>query len=350
MRGPDATADLARRLLAGAWVVDDLATVPEDFTGVAVTRAGRAWVGATRELRQAPQGGGERVLAERNRREALVAETELTASAERAALGAVEAAAQAVAAAEATREAAERERREAGRALAAAQEAERRSGWLIDERRAAPDQGSSAVRRAQVEGELAAERRVAERAAREREERAAAIERLRVSVARDTALAPAAARLAEVLRDALEAVTARVATIEEELLADRREGEGVAAELRTCAGLEAEIQQRLRECGDAVTTAEVRAQQARDQEAEASSELRQVAERLGLDAEPAEEPLDAEAAAALRERIGRLQRRREQLGPVNPLAKAEYEEALAHVEELEASAPTWRPRCASCAR
>jgi chromosome segregation protein len=28
-------------------------------------------------------------------------------------------------------------------------------------------------------------------------------------------------------------------------------------------------------------------------------------------------------------------RRREQLGPVNPLAKAEYEEALAHVEELE---------------
>ena len=29
-------------------------------------------------------------------------------------------------------------------------------------------------------------------------------------------------------------------------------------------------------------------------------------------------------------------RRREQLGPVNPLAKAEYDEALAHVEELEA--------------
>ena len=28
-------------------------------------------------------------------------------------------------------------------------------------------------------------------------------------------------------------------------------------------------------------------------------------------------------------------RRREQLGPVNPLAKAEYDEALAHVEELE---------------
>ncbi len=38
---------------------------------------------------------------------------------------------------------------------------------------------------------------------------------------------------------------------------------------------------------------------------------------------------------ALAGRIERLQRRREQLGPVNPLAKDEYEEAVAHVEELE---------------
>ena len=34
-------------------------------------------------------------------------------------------------------------------------------------------------------------------------------------------------------------------------------------------------------------------------------------------------------------RIDRLARRREQLGPVNPLAEQEYEEAIAHVEELE---------------
>ena len=265
VRGPDAAAALARRLLAGAWVVEDLSAVPDDFPGVAVTSAGRAWIGASRELRQAPRGGTERVLAERNRRDALIAETAVAAGAENTALAAVEAARQAVAAAESTRETTERERREADRALAAAQEDERRAGWLIDERRAAPDQGSSAVRRAQVEGELAAERRVAERAARERAERAAAIERLRVSVARDTALGPAAARLADVLRSALEAVTTRVASIEEELLADRREGEGVAAELRACASLEAQIQQRLRECGDAVTAAEVRAQQARDQ-------------------------------------------------------------------------------------
>src|SRR5207302_4826373 len=34
-------------------------------------------------------------------------------------------------------------------------------------------------------------------------------------------------------------------------------------------------------------------------------------------------------------RVERLARRREQLGPVNPLAKREYEDAVAHVEELE---------------
>ena len=56
----------------------------------------------------------------------------------------------------------------------------------------------------------------------------------------------------------------------------------------------------------------------------------------GCPDEPAEQPLDAEAAGALRARIERLVRRREQLGPVNPLAKAEYDAAVAHVEELEA--------------
>ena len=47
------------------------------------------------------------------------------------------------------------------------------------------------------------------------------------------------------------------------------------------------------------------------------------------------QPLGDEARADLEARIERLARRREQLGPVNPLAKDEYAEAVAHVEELE---------------
>jgi chromosome segregation protein len=154
-------------------------------------------------------------------------------------------------------------------------------------------------------------------------------------VARDQRLAPAAQRLAATLEIAGAAVLTRVEVLEAELAADREAGEGVASELRACAAEEAQIQQRLRERGEAVTVGEVRAQQARDQEAEAALELRALAERLGLSDEPAEEALDDEAAEALRGRIDRLVRRREQLGPVNPLAKQEYEEAVAHVEELE---------------
>jgi chromosome segregation protein len=73
----------------------------------------------------------------------------------------------------------------------------------------------------------------------------------------------------------------------------------------------------------------------RDRAAENRTELERIAQRLGLDATPSEEALDEDARADLAARIERLARRREQLGPVNPLAKQEYEEAVAHVEELE---------------
>jgi chromosome segregation protein len=335
VRGPDATLALARRLLENVWVVDELDALAESFTGVAVTRDGVAWDARAAELRRAPRGAEDRVLVERNRRDSLVAESELAARAEHGALAAVETAAQAVAAADATREEADRARREAGRACAEAQEAERRAAWLIDERRAAPDQGAGAVRRAQLQGELAAEQRVARRAAEERAQRAAAIERLTGQIARDEQLGPVAAGLEAVLVTAHAAVDERATLLQAELEEDRRAGEGVAAELRACAAGEAEIQTRLRDCGEQVTAAEVRAQQARDQEGEATQTLSALATRLGLEPEPAAEPLDPEQAQALRARIERLLRRREQIGAVNPLAKQEYEEAIAHVEELE---------------
>lgn len=335
VRGPEPALGLARRLLANTWVVDDLEQLPPAFLGVAVTRTGRAWFGFTRELRQAPRGGSERVLAERNRRDGLIAESERAVQAEHAALAGVEAAATAVAAADTSRDEADKAKRDADRACAQASEEERRATWLIEERRKAPDQGEAAVRRAQVQGELAAEQRVAERAARERAERAARIQRLGGALTRDRALLPVARRLIEALDGALGAVRVRVEALDAELAADHEAGEGVAATLKACAAEEAEIQGRLRERGEAVTAAEVRAQQVRDAERDAAEELGTLAERLSLEAEPATEALEPEAAESLRARIERLQRRREQLGPVNPLAKAEYEEALAHVEELE---------------
>jgi chromosome segregation protein len=333
--GDERVLATAQRLLSDAWLVEEIEKLPPGFSGVAVTRAGRVWHGRRREMRQAPQGGEERVLAERSRREELIAASQDALQIEQAARAACKLADGAVATADASREQTDRSFREAAQALTAATEEARRAGWLIEQRRAAPQQGASAVRRAQIEGELAAERRAAERAERERAERARRIERLRARTAADRALAPQAERLAVALERVAAAIGARVGELEGQLAAGRAEGEGLAARLRACASEEAQVQAQLRERGEAVTSAEVRAQQARDHNADAEHELALLAEQLGLPAEPAEQPLAPEQAQALRERIERLRRRREQLGPVNPLAKDEYEAALAYITELE---------------
>jgi chromosome segregation protein len=120
-----------------------------------------------------------------------------------------------------------------------------------------------------------------------------------------------------------------------ELDAERDAGDRLAAELRACAAREAELGALRKARGEDVTRAEVGAQRVRDQSADAERELTGLADRLGLEAEPAETPLGEEERAALHGRIERLARRRGQLGPVNPLAQREYAEAVEHVEELE---------------
>jgi chromosome segregation protein len=398
---------LTRRLLADAWVVERLEDLPEDFAGLAVTPRGRVWFASYGEVRQVTEGGAERVLARRNEREQLLTATEAAATAEHAARAAAEHAQAECHEADAACEEAEGALREVTRAHARALEQERHAAWLVEQRRAAPDQGPLAVRRAQLEGELAAERRQAERVAREHAERVARLERLRAQLAADTVLAPLAERLAATLRSLGEVVAQRVAELQGELARDRAAGEEVAVELRACAAQEADVQARLRAEGEAVTVAEVAAQRLRDLAADAELELRTVRERLELPAHAASpapegaaegeaaaaeeeagegeddgggvqqspsqertvahdvggresggvvqasaeeggshelvafdeedpEPLDEEQVQALTARLERLRRRREQLGPVNPLAQEEYAEALAHVEELEA--------------
>jgi len=346
LSGPPAVLDLAGRLLADAWVVERLEDLPVSFTGIAATRQGRVWFASWGEVRQLSEGGSERVLARRNERDRLLESAELAAQAEHSARGACEQALSELRAADAARVGADGALREAERGHAEAGEARRRTEWLIEQRRAAPAQGALAVRQAELEGELAAERRQGERRERERIERLSRIERLRSQHALDIALAPRAERLAAMLESTATAVAERVSQLEQELAADRQAGEEMAATLRACAAEEAEIQAALRASGEAVTEAEVAAQRLRDQASEAELELRSVGELLGLRgeaggeataeqdaAEP--EPLAEEEAQSLRARVERLTRRREQLGPVNPLAQEEYAEALAHVEELE---------------
>jgi chromosome segregation protein len=317
------------------WVVHDLTALPKDFAGIAVTREGRVWSAASRELRQVPAGGEDKVLAERNRRDALLTEVERAAQAERAAQGELEQAGEAVAQADAARDEADRAARAAAREREDAAEAERHMVRLIAQRREAPDEGPAADRRAQIEAAMATEQRLADRAARERAERERRVADERARLAHDDALRPQAERLVTVLEAAATALAQRVEALSAELAADREAGERLAGELRACAARENEVQAALKERGEAVTRGEVKAQQERDRAAEAQRELQAVATKLGLEATPAPEPMPDAQRAQLADRIERLRRRREQLGPVNPLAQAEYAEAQAHVEDLE---------------
>ncbi len=327
---------LAHRLLADAWVVERLEDVADDFRGVASTTSGRVLFAGWGELRQVTEGGAERVLARRNERDRLIAESEQAVVSEHAARAAVEQALEQAREANLAREEADGALRNSERLLGEASEAQRKAVWLIGQRKAAPEQGPLAVRRAELQGELAAERRQTERRQAERAERARRIERLRAQHTADLELTPRAERLATVLAGTGEVMTGLLQQIEALLSEDRAAGEQVSTELRACAQEEAEIQAALRVEGEAVTGAEVAAQRLRDQAAEAQEELREVSRRLELEPEGEEvEPLGEEQEQALRSRLERLARRREQLGPVNPLAQDEYAEAVAHVEELE---------------
>jgi chromosome segregation protein len=202
--------------------------------------------------------------------------------------------------------------------------------------REAPAEGALAVRQAELVAEMRAERRLAEQAERERAERGRRIAVLRSRIERQGALAATAEGALAALERAQSAVAERRDALAAELAEDEALGETTAAELRACAQQEASLQERLRAASEAVTVAEVRAQQVRDRVAEQTAELERIAGRLGLDPTPSDEPLGEDARAELETRVERLARRREQLGPVNPLAKQEYEEAVQHVEELEA--------------
>ena len=328
-------AALADRLLAGVWVVESLDALPESFNAVAVTKAGRLFDARTGELAQAPAGGAERLLEELGRRDELVTASERAVAEEAEARAALERHGTAVAEADSARESAEGALRIALREAAEAEEIVSRSEWVIARRRETPDDGPEAVRRAELLGDLRAEQRLAERIEREREQRARSLAALQTGAERDLTLAADADRAASALESACEAVGARRDTLGQELEAGAAVGDETAAALKSCAQEEAELQGRLKRASEAVTAAEVSAQQVRDSAADAERDLNELAGRLGLEPVPASEALPDEERESLLARVERLMRRREQLGPVNPLAKQEYDEAVAHVDELE---------------
>ena len=329
-------ADLVGSLLSAAWIVARIEDLPENFRGIAVTRDGVAYESRLGEVRRLPAGAGGRDLAARNRLADLEAElTRVDSELEQAREGTREAAT-AVQRAEEHRDGTEGRLRDARRAQQQAEEEGRRLSWLVDQRRRhAP--GIDDARRAHVTAEIAAERRVADRLAQERRERVARADALERSLQHDRALLPEAERLMASLRAALEVTQSWRERFDQQLSADEARSDGFATELRELARREYDLQGRLREASEALTQEEVRSAQVRDREQHVAAEAAEIARRLGIEEEGGDEPqaLSDEERADLEARLERLERRRERLGPVNPLAEREYEDAVAHVEELE---------------
>jgi len=132
------------------------------------------------------------------------------------------------------------------------------------------------------------------------------------------------------------AIRERVERIERKVVGGKDDGDEIAEELRACSQQEFELQAEMRKTSDALTEAEVEAAHLGDRRAEAERELASIGERLGEEIPPAAEALAEEARAEIDRKLERLERRRAQIGPVNPLAEQEYDEAREHVESLQA--------------
>ena len=153
-------------------------------------------------------------------------------------------------------------------------------------------------------------------------------------VERQATLLAALAGLCEAAAEARDAAGDRTAALERRMLGHGSDDD-VTEALRSCSREEAELQAKLRAAGEAVTTAEVAVAHLGDRRAETAAELQRLAAVLGREIEPGAASLDDAEREQIDLKLERLARRREQLGPVNPLAEQEYEEALAHVESLE---------------
>ncbi len=151
----------------------------------------------------------------------------------------------------------------------------------------------------------------------------------------EEALLRAARRLLESATAVRDALARRAKLLEGRVVGGEQTSDDVAEELRECSRVEAELQAGLRQAADGVTRAEVEAAHQGDRRAEVEAELAGIYSRLGREPAEAPELLSEQEREEAERKLERLARRREQLGPVNPLAEGEYREAAAHVDELE---------------
>ena len=324
---------ITERLLANAWLVDDLDDLAEEFHGVAVTVDGECYDARAGEVRRLPREGTDPALAARSQREELVSRLAQRERTEERASRDLERAEAALAEARRREEEAQHSLRGSRRGLDEATEDANRATWLAERHaeRSEEGSGSGAIQRAKLEAELAAERRHAEAAERAKQKRLLDRQELERRISLEQETLPSLGRAREALLRLGQGLERHAATLAG---AEGEDGSDVAAELRECSQQEFGLQGELRGASEAMTVAEVEASQLRGQRDESTADLERLSEALGEKLAAAGAQLPDTEREAIQARLERLQRNREQIGPVNPLAKREYEEAREHVADL----------------
>ena len=345
------TADAAEAAWMAARAERD--ALREGMEGVAAaTAAAAAVAGAAAALladAQAAEAERRRELADARRGELELAQLQRAATAERDGL------ADELARCDAARDLAERDlESEAARLAdlratsggfeavvqerrAAAGEADERHAALDATRRRLADRAAASAARLAAIGERVERHRAdAVRARGDGERLGAQAARLDEGALEADAIAPHGQRVIEALRAAAERALLLAAPARARIQTIEQRSAQLAGELQACATEQAAVEARSREATGAVTEIEIGIARCDERVAELERRRGELTAAHGIDADTDGRRLEPDEAAALAARLERLERRRESLGAVNPLAADEYEQEKQRAEDLTA--------------
>jgi chromosome segregation protein len=220
---------------------------------------------------------------------------------------------------------------------AAATEADERHASLDAARRRLAEQAAaSAARLAAIHERVERYRADAERARADTERRRLQADRLEQGAVQAEGIAPLGQRVIEALQGCAQRVLALAAPARAGIDAIEQRAGALATELQACGSEQAAVDARAREATGAVTEIEIALARCDERVAEIDRRRGQLAAEHGIELVDAERPLEVDEAAAQAARLERLERRREGLGAVNPLAQEEYEQEKQRAEDLTA--------------
>ncbi|MDX6496159.1 MAG: chromosome segregation protein, partial [Gaiellales bacterium] len=201
-------------------------------------------------------------------------------------------------------------------------------------RRLAEDAARAAARLAAIGERLERHRADAERSRADALRSDTLAARLLESVQEAAAITPPARRVIAALEGAAARAVELAAPARSGIDAVERRAGDLATALQTCATEQATLDARAQTATGAVTEIEIGLARSDERVTELERRRAELAAGHEIEVVEAERPLEVDEAAARAARLERLERRRESLGAVNPLAQEEYEQEKQRGDDL----------------